>query len=196
MDEANGINPLLRSLGVDYSQATDVYTVAVLRNLLFAPLVGGDIDQMDLIAIDIQRERDVGLGSLNQTRQAIGLAPYGSFAQLTDDPMLQGNLEAVYGNINAVDLFIGGLAEPHARGSMVGQTFQAIIARQFRALRAGDRFYWQNQPFDRATARMIESTTLGKIILRNTDTTSLQPNVFFAAPSVHRKNRVAPDPAH
>jgi peroxidase len=159
-------------------------------------LVGGDIDQMDLIAIDIQRERDVGLGSLNQTRQAIGLAPYGSFAQLTDDPTLQSNLETVYGNINAVDLFIGGLAEPHARGSLVGQTFQAIIARQFRALRAGDRFYWQNQPFDRTTARMIEATTLGKIILRNTDTTSLQPNVFIAAPSAHRKNQVAPDPAH
>jgi peroxidase len=196
IDEANGINPLLRSLGVDFAQATDVYTVAVLRNLLFAPLVGGDIDQVDLIAIDIQRERDVGLGSLNQTRQAIGLAPYSSFAQLTDDPMLQSNLESVYGNINAVDLFIGGLAEPHARGSLVGQTFQAIIARQFRALRAGDRFYWQNQPFDRATARMIEGTTLGKIILRNTDTTSVQPNVFIVAPSGHRKNRVAPDPAH
>jgi peroxidase len=196
IDEANGINPLLRSLGVDFAQATDVYTVAVLRNLLFAPLVGGNIDQMDLIAIDIQRERDVGLGSLNQTRQAIGLAPYASFAQLTDDPMLQSNLEALYGNINAVDLFIGGLAEPHARASLVGQTFQAIIARQFRALRAGDRFYWQNQPFDQATARMIEGTTLGKIILRNTDTTSLQPNVFIAASSGHRKNRVAPDPAH
>ena len=40
-----------------FAQASDVYTVAVLRNLLFAPLVGGDVDQTDLIAIDIQRER-------------------------------------------------------------------------------------------------------------------------------------------
>jgi peroxidase len=74
-DEANGFNPLLRSLGVDFAQATDVYTVSVLRNLLFASLVGGGIHEVDLIAIDIQRERDVGLATLNRTRQAIGL-PY------------------------------------------------------------------------------------------------------------------------
>jgi peroxidase len=81
IDEANGINALLRAIGADFSQATDVYTMPVLRNLLFAPLVGGHVDQEDLIAIDIQRERDFGLRSLNQTRQAIGLAPYSSFAQ-------------------------------------------------------------------------------------------------------------------
>jgi peroxidase len=39
-DDANGFNPLLRSLGVDFAQATDVYTVSVLRNLLFASLAG------------------------------------------------------------------------------------------------------------------------------------------------------------
>ncbi len=69
-DEANGFNPMLRAFGADFSQATDVYTVSVLRNLLFAGLVGGEIDEVDLIAIDIQRERDVGLASLNQTRKA------------------------------------------------------------------------------------------------------------------------------
>ena len=31
--ETNGINPLLRSLGADFSQATDVYVVSALRNL-------------------------------------------------------------------------------------------------------------------------------------------------------------------
>jgi peroxidase len=192
IDEANGINPLLRGLGADFSQATDVYTVAVLRNLLFAPLVGGDVDQVDLIAIDIQRERDVGLASLNQTRRAIGLAPYTSFAQLTDDPILQANLETVYGDIEAVDLFMGGLAEQHARAAQVGPTFQAIIARQFEALRTGDRFYWQNQPFDRTTAYVIGNTTLAAIIRRNADTTTLQANVFLAAPAGHIKNPMPP----
>ena len=95
-----------------------------------------------------------------------------------------------------MDLFVGGMAESDAGGSLVGPTFQAVIARQFRALRSGDRFYWQNQRFDRATNRMIQGTTLGAIIRRNTDTTTVQPNVFIAAPSGHRKNRLAPDPAH
>src|ERR1700722_2165649 len=115
IDESNGIDALLRSLGVDFSQATDVYVVAALRNLLFAGLVGGEVDQMDLIAIDIQRERDVGLGTLNQTRQALRLRRYNSFAELTADPVLQINLQVVYGTIDNVDLFMGGLAENHVR---------------------------------------------------------------------------------
>jgi peroxidase len=182
-DMANGINPLLHAIGVDYSEATDVYVVSALRNLLFAPLASGGLDLMDLIAIDIQRERDVGLGTLNQTRQALGFGAYRSFGQLTHDPMLQNNLKAVYGTIDKVDLFIGGLAEAHAAGAMVGPTFQAIIARQFQALRAGDRFFWLNQGFDRSTAEMISQTTLATILRRNTDITDLQANVFIEAPA-------------
>ena len=59
IDEANGFDPLLRGISADNAEATDVYTVAALRDLLFAPLVGGDVDKMDLIAIDIQREREM-----------------------------------------------------------------------------------------------------------------------------------------
>ena len=136
-DLSNGIDPLLRGVSADDSQATDVYTTSVLRNLLFAGLVGGEVDQIDLIAIDIQRERDVGLGTLNQTRQALGLNPYSSFAQVTADPVLQRNLRNVYGTVSNLDLFMGGLAENHARGACVGPTFQAIIANQFQALEGG-----------------------------------------------------------
>ncbi len=182
IDEANGFNPLLRSLGVDFTQATDVYAVAALRNLLFAGLVGGDIDEMDLMAIDIQRERDAGLGTLNQTRAALGMKPYTSFAQLTSDSVLQASFALVYGSISNVDLFMGGLAERHARGALVGPTFQAIIAEQFDALRSGDRFFWLNQKFDLQTAWMIAGTSLASLIVRNTDTINLQGNVFLESP--------------
>jgi peroxidase len=193
IDESNGINPLIRSIGVDFSQATDVYVVAALRNLLFAGLVGGGIDEIDLIAIDIQRERDVGLGTLNQTRHAIGLERYDSFAELTPDLVLQQYLQTVYGTIDNVDLFIGGLAESHAPGAIVGPTFQAIIARQFNALRAGDRFFWLNERFNDETASMISNTTLADIIKRNTDTLNLQANVFIeAALPTHVKPHVTP----
>jgi peroxidase len=180
IDEANGIDPLLRSIGADFSQATDVYTVGALRNLLFAGLVGGGVDEMDLIAIDIRRESDVGLGSLNQTRRALRLQPYGSFAELTSDPILQKTFQQIYGDVENVDLFMGGLAEKHANGAVAGATFQAIIANQFSRLRSGDRFYWQNQGFNSELASAISNTTLGEIIKRNTDTTvALAPNVFL-----------------
>ena len=187
-DVSNGINPLLRSLGVDFAQATDVYAVSALRNLLFAGLVGGGIDEMDLIAIDIQREKDVGLGTLNQTRKALNMRPYRSFADLTPDPVLQKNLAAVYKKgIDSVDLFIGGAAEVHAPGAVVGPTFQAIIADQFQALRAGDRYFWQNEGFDQPTAWMIANTTLAKLLQRNAATPNLQANVFLQAdlPAAH-----------
>ena len=194
-DEAHGFDPLLRSLALDFAQATDVYCVDALRNLLFAPLVGGDVDQIDLIAIDIQRQRDVGLAPLNATRRALGLRPYLSFAELIDDPTLQNNLQAVYASIDEVDLFIGGLAETHARGALVGTTFQAIIARQFDALRSGDRFFWRNQDFDRQTAQMVSQVTLGDIVKRNTDSTSVPDHVFEVAQAKH-VHRHVPPPAH
>jgi hypothetical protein len=193
VDEANGIDPLLRSLGADFSQATDPYTVTALRDLLFAGLVGGDVDEMDLIAIDIQRERDVGLGTLNQTRRAMGLQPYTAFSQLTLDSVLQATYAAIYGSIDNVDLFMGGLAEPHAPGANVGPTFQAIIGNQFLRLRSGDRFFWQNEGFDTQTAAMIAGTTLATLMRRDTATTNLQADVFVeAAFPNHVKPHVAP----
>jgi peroxidase len=184
IDIANGVDPLLRAFSLDYAQATDVYVVATLRNLLAASLVGGGVDLIDLIAIDVQRERDLGVGSLNQVRSALGLAPYRSFSALTSDPVLQTQLKTVYGTIDQVDLFIGGLAEAHAPHAVVGPTFQRIIGDQFSALRAGDRFFWLNQGFDSATTHMIANTTLADIILRNTDTTALEQHVFIHGPAV------------
>jgi peroxidase len=98
--------------------------------------------------------------------------------------VLQKNLKAVYGSIDQVDLFIGGLAEAHASSGVTGPTFQKIISRQFSALRAGDRFFWLNQGFDSATSSMIESTTLADIIVRNTDTTALPQHVFLQGAAV------------
>jgi peroxidase len=178
-DEANGIDPLLNSLDQDFAQATDPLVVPTLRNLLHADLVGGDIDIIDLIAIDIQRERDVGLGSLNDTRRALGMAPYTSFAELTSDPVLQENYENVYGNINNVDLFMGGLAEAHAPGAVVGPTFQAIIADQFRRLRSGDRYFYLNEDFDPQTLTMIKNTTLATLMARDTFLTDETGDLFI-----------------
>ena len=182
-DIANGIDPTLRSLSVDYGLNTDVYVVSPLRNLLFSTLPGGDVDEIDLIAIDIQRGKDVGLGTLNETRTALGMQPYKSFSELTSDPVLQQNFASVYRDINHVDLFMGGLAEAHVPGTVLGPTFEVITAYQFYCLRAGDRFFWQNESFDAKTAAMISNTTLTDLMKRDTDTTAhLQSNLFLEAP--------------
>jgi Animal haem peroxidase/RTX calcium-binding nonapeptide repeat (4 copies) len=173
--EANGgADALLRHLGADESNALDVHIVDDLRNFLFDPP-----HVLDLAAINIQRGHDLGLGSLNQTREAFGLTAYTSFDQISSDPTTVAALEQAYNNdINSVDLWTGGLAEDHAAGAMIGETFGTIIAQQFENLRDGDRYWYENQGFDAKTLNQIENTTLSDIIARDTDTNFIQPDVF------------------
>jgi heme peroxidase len=173
---ADNFNALLRNLSADPSQATDPFSADVLRNALSAPP-----QLVDLIAIDIQRQRDLGLGTLNETRQALGFAPYTSFAQLSSDPTIQALYQQTYGSIDNVDAFMGGLAEDHAPGAAVGPTFQAIIEDQFQRMRDGDAYWWQNQNLPQDIQNIVENTTLGDILARNTSTPALQQQVFIAA---------------
>jgi peroxidase len=172
---ATGADGLLRHLSGDLANPLDAQIVDGLRNFLVDPP-----DGMDLAAINIQRGHDLGLGTLNQTRAALGLAPYTSFDQLSSDPETAAAFEKAYGSIDAVDLWAGGLAEDHTEGAVIGPTFGRIIGDQFTALRDGDRYYFENQKFDRETMREIESTTLSDLILRDTDTTAMQADAFVA----------------
>ena len=171
--EGGGADGFLRHLATDLSQAMDARIVEDLRNFLFDPPVG-----LDLAAINIQRGRDLGLGTLNETRVALGLEPYTEFDQITDDAVTADALRAAFGTIEQVDLWTGGLSEDLAPGAFVGPTFATIIAGQFERLRDGDRLWYQNQGFDPETLAEIERTRLSDIILRNTDTAHIQDDAF------------------
>jgi len=171
-----GADGFLRHLAGEASQAMDVRIVDDLRNFLFDPPVG-----MDLAAINIQRGRDQGLGTLNETRKDLGFRPYANFDQLTDDTATAAAMKKVFGSVDKVDLWTGGLAEHHARGALLGRTFTTIIADQFERLRDGDPFYFENA-LDRADVRMVKGTTLSDIITRNTDATDMQADVFVNVP--------------
>jgi peroxidase len=171
-----GADGFLRHLGSDASQAMDSRIVDDLRNFLFDSPVS-----MDLAAINIQRGHDLGLPTLNETRETLGLTPYSDFSQITSDQGTVSALEKVFGSVDQVDLWTGGLSEGHAAGAMVGETFQQIIAHQFEALRDGDRFWYQEQGFDAQTLHKIEHTTLSDIIERDTDTKAMQDDAFVFA---------------
>ena len=70
-----GADGQLRHLAADPSQALDARIVEDLRNFLVDPPAA-----MDLAAINIQRARDLGLGTLNETREALGLERYTDFS--------------------------------------------------------------------------------------------------------------------
>ena len=169
----SGTDGILRHLAADPARALDARIVNSLRNRLNDPPA-----TKDLAATNIQRQRDLGIGTLNQTRVALGLEPYTEFSQITGDGQTLEALQRAFVSVDHIDLWTGGLSENHVPGAMVGETFQAIIVRQFTALRDGDRLWFENQGFDPATLDAVRNTTLADIIVRNTSTRHIQHDVF------------------
>ncbi|HLC25079.1 MAG TPA: peroxidase family protein, partial [Nitrosopumilaceae archaeon] len=184
----DGIERILRGLAVGKSEKIDNFVIDDVRNFLFgepAP-VGG----FDLPSLNIQRGRDHGLPSYNIVRNAYDLPTVDSFFDITyeTDIDLANKLKTAYGvnvdgsdNVNAVDVWVGGISEPPVLDGMVGPTFAKTLKDQFERVRDGDRFWYQNRnDLSDFQNQMIENTRLSDIILRNTDIDSIQQNVFLA----------------
>ena len=181
----NSIDSVIAGLASQNAQEVDTLVIDDVRNFLFgAPGSGG----FDLASLNIQRGRDHGLSDINSTRTALGLSTYDDFLDLTGgDQALADQFESVFGagGIDDVDLWIGGLAELHVDGGMVGETFSAILAEQFARSRDGDRFFYDFDLDHLLTLDSdFESTLLSDIILRNTEINSIQSNVFLTPVSV------------
>jgi hypothetical protein len=164
------------------AQATDLLAIDEVRNLLFG---NGQFGGQDLMARDVQRARDDGIGTYNQVRVAYGLAPVTDFSQITKNVAVQNELRQAYGTVDNIDPFEGGLAEDHVKGSDMGQLFTTILADQFQRLRDGDRFFVGNESFTLAELAVLhQGNTLAKVIEANTDVTNLQRDVFVFKASI------------
>jgi peroxidase len=181
--ETSNIGAILKGDADGVSQATDTMAVQDVRNLLFG---NGGMGGEDLMARDVQRDRDNGIPDYNSLRVAMGLPAVTSFAQITSDVAVQQELAAAYpGGVNTIDAFEGGLAEDHVTGSDVGPLFQAIMVDQFTRLRNGDRFFYQNENFTPEEMRIInQGNTLAETIENNTNITNLQSDVMVFRASV------------
>lgn len=181
-----GIEPVLRGLANQVQEKTDLKVKHDLRNFLFQLLHGNPrAIPLDLISLNIQRGRDHGLPDYNTVRTDYGLPKRESFYQITSDTEVAGDLQALYGDIDDIDLFVGILSEDPLPGSVLGETGTAIIVDQFTRLRDGDRFWCANDPDMLAHPELmdeIEATTLRDIVLRNTTITAFPDDPFFACP--------------
>lgn len=159
-----GIEPLLRGLASQACSSIDTELVDDVRNFLFGPPGAGGFD---LASLNMQRGRDHGLPSYNDAREAIGLERRASFADVNSDPAVQARLATVYTDVDQIDLWAGTLAEEPVNGGHVGELAFTVIAKQFRSLRDGDRYWYQINLTPQEVAD-VESTTLADIIRRNT----------------------------
>ncbi|MCX6422865.1 MAG: peroxidase [Actinobacteria bacterium] len=182
------IDPFLKSAASGNAQEVDLLLIDDIRNFLFgAPGQGG----FDLAALNIQRGRDHGLADYNTTRVAYGLPRVRTFSDITTDRATQEKLKTLYGSVDNIDLWVGGLAEDHAPGSSVGSLFQRIIVDQFMRIRGGDRNWYENT-FAGPELGQLRGTHFSDVIRRNTGLRTLQNNVFVWDESVDKTNRLSP----
>lgn len=95
------------------------------------------------------------------------------------DVAMQSNGTGIVKGIDRVDLWVGGLAEQHINGGVVGQTFWVVLHEQFDRLQDGDRFYYISRfdDFD-FYENFIDGQEFADIVARNTGLTNLPEHMF------------------
>ncbi|OYY96401.1 MAG: hypothetical protein B7Y42_09275, partial [Polaromonas sp. 28-63-22] len=72
--------------------------------------------------------------------------------------------------LNAVDFWIGGLAEEKQEfGGMLGSTFNFVFETQMELLQNGDRFYYLSRTQGMNLLNQLEANSFANLVMRNTD---------------------------
>lgn len=177
-----GLDPLLKGIASTVQQDMDALVIDDIRNFLFQ--IPNLPHGLDLASININRGRERGIPDFNTIRADIGLPKYTAFSQLfPSNPQLTSKLEALYGDIDEIDAWVGLLSEWHMQDAILGQTLMKVLEDQFRELRDGDRFFYLNDPVLTDEEKdFITEMSLGEVILNNTGIVSIQDDVFGAMP--------------
>ncbi|XP_029817100.1 eosinophil peroxidase-like [Manacus vitellinus] len=176
-----GIDPLVRGMVVDHAKKMEQNQLMVeeLQNHLFEQL---EVMGLDLAAMNMQRGRDHGLPGYNAWRGFCGLSQprtVEEFSEVLGNPKLAKKFLDVYGTPDNIDLWIGAVAEPVVPQGRVGPLLSCIIGTQFRNLRDGDRFWWENPGvFTPQQLQALRKITLSKVFCDNTRIQKIPRDVF------------------
>ncbi len=172
-----GTDPILRGLVSVNSRRVDEFMNRVLTTQLFQT---SSSPGMDLASLNIQRGRDHGLPPYpawrNFCRRVFGIR------SKFENGITRLRFLKLYGSLDTLDLWVGGLAEERLPGSLVGATFSCIFGITFANVRNGDRFYYENPGvFTPRQLAEIRDATLSRVICDNSDNIdSIQPDAFLS----------------
>lgn len=187
--KTGGIDPFLRGAINNRAQKVDLKVVDALRDFLFMGVEGED-DNLDLVALNLQRGRDHGVPTYNEIRARFRKFRARTFRDISKDPDVQDKLQEAYGTPDRVEAWPGLMAESHPPHSSLGHTLIAVFHSEFKRLRDGDRFFFRaNGLFSEKLLNKVSrlqalyegQNTFRDIILRNTNIkeSELPEKIFF-----------------
>ena len=126
--------------------------------------------RLDLAALDVMRDRERGVPRYNEFRRRLHLKPAETFDELTDNPTWARELEAMYGDVEKVDLQVGMHAETPPPGFGFSDTaFRVFILMASRRLKS-DRFItdcYTEEYYTKTGMRWIADNTMASVLLRH-----------------------------
>ncbi|KAM9854787.1 eosinophil peroxidase [Aulostomus maculatus] len=179
--EEGGIDPVLRGLLLSPAklQTPGQMMVEELTERLFQAQGGMPLD---LGALNLQRGRDHGLPGYSSWRRFCGLSVPNTTSELADilsNIPLARKFQLLYRTPHNIDLWVGAISEPAVPGGRVGPLLSCLLARQFRALRDGDRFWWEREGvFTSTQRRHLHTVSLSRIICDNSHITHVPADPF------------------
>ena len=93
--------------------------------------------------------------------------------------------------VNHIDLWIGGLAEVHVAGGILGETFDAIFVNQIENLMDGDRLYYLQRLVNQGFGNEMQNEQLKDIFERTTGIRNINGNIFTYADAYYDEGRNA-----
>ncbi|NXF51144.1 PERT peroxidase, partial [Oceanites oceanicus] len=176
-----GLDPLLRGL-LAHSAKLQVQDQLLNEELTEKLFVLSNNGSLDLASLNLQRGRDHGLPGYNDWREFCGLPKLETHTDLNTVITNQNVTEKImelYHNPSNIDVWLGGLVEDFLPGARTGPLFACIIGKQMKALRDGDRFWWENDDvFTEAQKHELKKHSLSRVICDNTGISEVPVDAF------------------
>jgi Ca2+-binding RTX toxin-like protein len=137
-----------------------------LANFMAAYAFDGDLDKANTI---------VGIVDGTVAAGTLGISLDQAYGFMNGDEAVGGAGTLAFNNI---DTWLGGLAEVHQPGGLLGETFDKVFVDQIEKLMDGDRFYYLYRLFGTQFGNEVGNGQLKDIVERNTGLTHLNGNIF------------------
>ncbi len=122
---------------------------------------------------------------------ALGYTAADALAFMLNNQPVNTELDAARTGFDHIDAWIGGLAEAHVPGGLLGETFDAVFVAQMQSLMDGDRFYYLYRLFGTNIHEEVNNGQFKDIVERNTGLTHLNGSIFAYADKYYDFNRNA-----